>query len=112
MFKKIVKLNKINTINNCTKFNCKNFESKSKIYIPTTHEFKGIDGDSKDKNIYQKITGDNKIDGEIRKFPISVNVLNKILCTSNPKSLLLIDFLFYFFFLIKVDFSRRYFSRI
>lgn len=81
-----------NLITIIRKYIDKDFTCKSKIYIPTTHKFKEINGDPRDKDIYEKITGDNKIDGEIRKFPISVNVLNKALCTTNPKSLLIIDY--------------------
>ncbi|WP_129721414.1 hypothetical protein [Xylanivirga thermophila] len=73
------------------KYTQKNYESISKLYIPETKEFMEVKADSRDKIIYEKIIGENRIDGDIRSFPISVNVLNEVFNSKKHKSLLLID---------------------
>lgn len=75
-----------------TKFIQKDYNNLGKVYIASDAEFIEIEADKKDKIIYEKIINENNIDGTIREFPISINILNEVLDSNNRKSALIIDF--------------------
>ena len=75
-----------------TKFIQKDYNNLGQIYIASSNSFIDIEADTKDKIIYEKIIKDNNIDGNMRYFPISINVLNEVLDSNNRKSALIIDF--------------------
>lgn len=74
------------------KFIQKDYNNLGQIYIASSNGFIDIEADTKDKIIYEKIIKDNNIDGNVRQFPISINVLNEVLDNKNRKSELIIDF--------------------
>lgn len=71
----------------------KNHGKCGKVSIFYHGEFQDIEIDTKDKKVYANITDENNIDGDIRKFPISVNVLYEVFDSDNNKSTLFIDIL-------------------
>ncbi len=75
-----------------TKLSQKNYNKTGEIYLPTNKDFQSIESNSADEVIYEDIIEDNIINGNTRKFPISVNVLNEVLGQKNPKSELIVDF--------------------
>lgn len=74
------------------KFTQKDYDELGQVYINSKNRFEKIKADSKDKIIYEKIIKNNNIDGSIRQFPISLNVLNEVLNSENKKSVLIMDF--------------------
>ncbi len=79
-----------------TKYSQKDYNKLSQVYISNIEDFRGIEVTAKDKKVYEKIIKENKIDADIRNFPISVNVLNEALDNNNFKSTLFIDILILF----------------
>lgn len=79
-----------------TKYSQKNYDKLSQVYISNIEGFRDIEVTSKDKNVYEKIIKENRIDADIRNFPISLNVLNEALDNKNLKSILFIDILILF----------------
>lgn len=79
-----------------TKYSQKNYNKLSQVYISNIEDFRDIEVTAKDKKVYEKIIKENKIDADIRNFPISVNVLNEALDNNNFKSTLFIDILILF----------------
>ena len=78
------------------KYSQKNYDKLSQVYISNIGEFRDLKIASKDKNVYDKIIKENRIDADIRNFPISLNVLNEALDNKNHKSILFIDILILF----------------
>ena len=78
------------------KYSQKNYDKLSQVYISNIGGFRDLEITSKDKNVYDKIIKENRIDADIRNFPISLNVLNEALDNKNHKSILFIDILILF----------------
>ena len=76
-----------------TKYTQKDYSDKSKVYVSEENEFKSIQ--SSDLNKYLEVVKNNVIDGDIREFNISINILNNILDDSR-KSRLFLDILIMF----------------
>ena len=71
----------------------KNYNENGKIYLANNNDFRLVESNCKDKVVYEEILEDNIIDGNLRKFPISVNVINEVLTRKTSKSELILDFL-------------------
>lgn len=78
-----------------TKYTQKVYENKSKVYFPEENNFINISSLANDLSKYTEIVNDNIIDGDIRNFDISVNVLNEVLNDSD-KSVVFLDILILF----------------
>lgn len=61
------------------KFDEKNYNNELKVYITDSNEFKIIKTNSNDTKKYKKILSQNNLDGEIREFDISVNIMHEVL---------------------------------
>lgn len=79
-----------------TKYAQKNYDKLCQVYMPDMKVFRDVEAISKDKNSYERIIKENRIDGDRRNFPISLNVLNEVLDNNNLKSILFIDILILF----------------
>ena len=77
-----------------TKYTQKDYSDKSKVYVSEENEFKSIQSIYSDLNKYLEVKN-NVIDGDIREFNISINILNNILDDSR-KSRLFLDILIMF----------------
>jgi hypothetical protein len=77
------------------KYTKKEYQNKSKTYFPEENNFKSITSLANDLSKYTEIVNDNIIDGDIRDFDISINVLNEVLNSSN-KSRIFLDILILF----------------
>lgn len=75
-----------------TKLTQKNYSEIGKIYLISNKGLELVKSDVEDRIIYEEILEDNIIDGNIRKFPLSVNVLNEVFTDKCPKSELITDF--------------------
>jgi hypothetical protein len=84
-----------NLISMITKYTQKEYSDKSKVYVSEGNEFKSIQSIFSDLNKYLEVVKNNVIDGDIREFNISINVLNNILDDSR-KSRLFLDILIMF----------------
>ena len=71
----------------------KNYNENGKIYLANNNDFRLVESNWEDKAVYEEIIEDNIIDGNLRKFPISVNVINEVLTRKTSKSELILDFL-------------------
>lgn len=71
----------------------KNYNENGKIYLANNNDFRLVESNWEDKAVYEEILEDNIIDGNLRKFPISVNVINEVLTRKTSKSELILDFL-------------------
>lgn len=78
------------------KYSQKNYQDIGKIYLPSNRSFANVQAQPHDENKYDKIIKENRIDADIRNFPISLNVLNEALDNKNHKSILFIDILILF----------------
>lgn len=78
-----------------TKYTQKDYSDKSKVYVSEENEFKSIQSIYSDLNKYLEVVKNNVIDGDIREFNISINILNNILDDSR-KSRLFLDILIMF----------------
>lgn len=78
-----------------SKYKNKEYSDKSKRYLSKENKFEKIQCNSDDLNKYQKVCKQNVIDGDIREFNISINMLNKIFDDSQ-KSRLFLDILIMF----------------
>lgn len=76
-----------------TKLSEKNYNENGKIYLANNNDFRLVESNWEDKAVYEEILEDNIIDGNIREFPISVNVINEVLTRKTSKSELILDFL-------------------
>lgn len=92
------------------KLSDKNYDEPIKVYDRANKKFNYHDLKYNDKYIYQKVTGSNNIDGEIRNFQISISRLNETLDNSKPKSQLLIDFLILLAIATKVTYTAEKFK--
>lgn len=88
------------------KYIIKDYENSSKLYDHKNKKFKTIEINYKDKSIYENIIQENNIDGDIRKIPISINVLNKVFDESR-KSKVLLDILILLFLADKSSYSAE-----
>ena len=59
-----------------TKLSQKNYNENGKIYLVNNNDFRLVESNWKDKVVYEEILEDNIINGNLREFPISVNVIN------------------------------------
>lgn len=75
-----------------TKFSQKNYNENTKIYLVNNNDFRLVESNCKDKVVYEEILEDNIINGNLREFPISVNVINEVLTRKTSKSELILDF--------------------
>ena len=75
-----------------TKFSQKNYNENMKIYLVNNNDFRLVESNCKDKVVYEEILEDNIINGNLREFPISVNVINEVLTRKTSKSELILDF--------------------
>lgn len=78
-----------------TKYSQKEYQKIAKIYLPNGETFRTVQAQIHDENKYEKIIENNIIDGDIRDFNISINVLDEILDDSD-KSRLFLDILILF----------------
>lgn len=88
------------------KLSQKNYNENGRIYLVNNKDFRFIESNCKDKVIYEEILEDNKIDGNLREFPISVNVINEVLTEKTPKSELILDF----FILVALSQKTTYYA--
>ena len=88
------------------KLSQKNYNENGRIYLVNNKDFRFIESNCKDKVIYEEILEDNKIDGNLREFPISVNVINEVLTEKAPKSELILDF----FILVALSQKTTYYA--
>lgn len=89
-----------------TKLSQKNYNEKGKIYLVNNNDFGLVESNCKDKVIYEEILEDNIINGNLREFPISVNVLNEVLTRKTSKSELILDF----FILVSLSTKITYYA--
>lgn len=75
-----------------TKLSQKNYNENAKIYLVNNNDFRLVESNCKDKVVYEEILEDNIINGNLREFPISVNVINEVLTRKTSKSELILDF--------------------
>ncbi len=75
-----------------TKLSQKNYNGNAKIYLVNNNDFRLVESNCKDKVVYEEILEDNIINGNLREFPISVNVINEVLTRKTSKSELILDF--------------------
>lgn len=75
-----------------TKLSQKNYNENVKIYLVNNNDFRLVESNCKDKVVYEEILEDNIINGNLREFPISVNVINEVLTRKTSKSELILDF--------------------
>ena len=75
-----------------TKLSQKNYNENTKIYLVNNNDFRLVESNCKDKVVYEEILEDNIINGNLREFPISVNVINEVLTRKTSKSELILDF--------------------
>lgn len=75
------------------KLSQKNYNENGKIYLVNNNDFRLVESNWEDKVVYEEILKDNIINGNIREFPISVNVINEVLTRKTSKSELILDFL-------------------
>lgn len=78
-----------NLISMINKYTQKEYSDKSKVYFSEKNEFKSIQPIFGDLNKYLEVAKNNVIDGDIREFNISINVLNNILDNSQKPRLFL-----------------------
>ena len=78
-----------NLISMINKYTQKEYSDKSKVYFSEKNEFKSIQPIFGDLNKYLEVAKNNVIDGDIREFNISINVLNNILDNSRKPRLFL-----------------------
>ena len=71
------------------KYTQKEYSDKSKVYFSEENEFKSIQPIFGDLNKYLEVAQNNVIDGDIREFNISINVLNNIMDDSRKPRLFL-----------------------
>lgn len=88
------------------KLSQKNYNENGRIYLVNNKDFRFIESNCKDKVIYEEILEDNIIDGNLRGFPISVNVINEVLTEKTPKSELILDF----FILVALSQKTTYYA--
>ena len=69
----------------------KNYNENGKIYLANNNDFRLVESNWEDKAVYEEIIEDNIIDGNLRKFPISVNVINEVLTRKTSKSELILE---------------------
>lgn len=84
-----------NLISIIKKYSQKEYSNKSKAYFSDRNEFENIESIFGDLHKYLEVAKNNVIDGDIREFNISINVLNNILDDSR-KSRLFLDILIMF----------------
>lgn len=72
------------------KLNHKNYKNRLLVY--RNSDFVAITATADDRDKYNSVVNENIIDGHIRNFDISINVLNEALDKNNLKSELIIDF--------------------
>lgn len=77
------------------KFIHKEYQDNSKIYLLGKETFETVKAQACDENKYNKIIENNIIDGDIREFNISINVLDEVLDESE-KSRAFLDILILF----------------
>lgn len=92
------------------KLSDKNYDNPIKVYNRSNKQFEYNDAKYNDKYIYENVTENNNIDGEIRKFQISVSRLNETLDDSRIKSQLIIDFLVLLALATKVTYTAEKFK--
>ena len=90
-----------NLLSMITKYTQKEYSDRSKVYFNQESKFKIIQSIFSDLNKYVEVVRNNVIDGDIREFNISINVLNDILDDSR-KSRLFLDILIMFALLIQL----------
>lgn len=78
-----------NLISMINKYTQKEYSDKSKVYFSEENEFKSIQHIFGDLNKYLEVAKNNVIDGDVREFNISINVLNNILDNSRKPRLFL-----------------------
>lgn len=78
-----------NLISMINKYTQKEYSDKSKVYFSEENEFKSIQPIFGDLNKYLEVAQNNVIDGDIREFNISINVLNNIMDDSRKPRLFL-----------------------
>lgn len=78
-----------NLITIINKYTQKEYSDKSKVYFSEENEFKAIQPIFDDLKKYLEVVKNNVIDGDIRNFNISINVLKNILNDSGKPSLFL-----------------------
>lgn len=78
-----------NLISMINKYTQKEYSDKSKAYFSDRNEFKNIQSIFGDLHKYLEVAKNNVIDGDIREFNISINVLNNIMEDSRKPRLFL-----------------------
>lgn len=89
-----------------TKYSQKNYKKIGKKYLQDSESFRLIRAHANDKKKYEKIIENNIIDGDIRDFNISINVLDEILDNSD-KSRLFLDILILFALATKSNYDAE-----
>lgn len=84
-----------NLLSMINKYTYKEYSDKSKVYFSDRNVFKNIQSIFGDLYKYLEVVKNNVIDGDIREFNISINVLNNIMDDSR-KSRLFLDILIMF----------------
>ena len=69
------------------KYTQKEYSNKSKAYFSDRNEFENIQSIFGDLHKYLEVAKNNVIDGDIREFNISINVLNNIMDDSRKPRL-------------------------
>lgn len=78
-----------NLISMINKYTHKEYSNKSKVYFSDRNEFENIQSIFGDLHKYLEVAKNNVIDGDIREFNISINVLNNIMDDSRKPRLFL-----------------------
>ena len=78
-----------NLISMINKYTHKEYGNKSKVYFSDRNEFENIQSIFGDLHKYLEVAKNNVIDGDIREFNISINVLNNIMDDSRKPRLFL-----------------------
>lgn len=78
-----------NLISMINKYTQKEYSNKSKAYFSDRNEFENIQSIFGDLHKYLEVAKNNVIDGDIREFNISINVLNNIMDDSRKPRLFL-----------------------
>jgi len=89
-----------------TKYSQKEYQKIIKIYIPSSETFGIVQAQVNDENKYEKIIENNIIDGDIRDFNISINVLAEVLDKSN-ESRVFLDILILFALATKSNYDAE-----
>ena len=70
----------------------KNYDNN--IFVYRNEDFVEINATADDKYKYNNVVKENIIDGDLRSFNISIDILNEALDKNNTKSVLIIDFFY------------------